>query len=484
MEELKVGDIIKERYSLIRFLGNGSFGEVWLSHDQLSGRDVALKIYLTLDPAGVEEFQREYANTIDLSSPYLLTPEYFDVYGRRPFLVMKYCENGSSSKLVGNVTEDLLWQFIQDVANGLAVLHNQLDPIVHQDIKPDNILIDGNGRFLITDFGISKRLRATMRRQSKRDVSSGAMPYMAPERFNSNPRLSTASDIWSLGASIYELAVGELPFSGFGGAMQRNGADMPSLPSPYSYRLNAFMQSCLSLDENARPSISQLLECIRHNNESNTYNNNDITSCKISKTNTPVELNIAGNVTQTLVKPYFNNAFGWIWFFCVLFLSSIIVFLPELHSALYMNGPELPVHMIIRGIALLAPVVMWFWGYIMVKRWDSIGKYLMCGAIYLIAIFWIYGFIGSLIEVVPKSSIPNKENLYNYVELIIGISFTGLFYIASLYGLFSALRFIKKGDKLNPVVWKYSGSITLPILYEFIFPSIALLLYITSWITK
>ncbi len=258
MEELKVGDIIKERYSLIRFLGNGSFGEVWLAHDLLSGREVALKIYLTLDPAGVEEFQCEYANTIDLSSQYLLTPEYFDVYGRRPFLVMKYCENGSSSKLVGCISEVLLWQFIQDVANGLAVLHNQSDPIVHQDIKPDNILIDGNGRFLITDFGISKRLRATMRRQSKRDVSSGAMPYMAPERFDSNPRLNTSSDIWSVGASIYELAMGELPFSGFGGAMQRNGADMPSLSENYSPVLNEIMQRCLSPESGDRPTAVDL----------------------------------------------------------------------------------------------------------------------------------------------------------------------------------------------------------------------------------
>ncbi len=258
MEELKVGDIIKERYSLIRFLGNGSFGEVWLSHDQLSGRDVALKIYLTLDPAGVEEFQREYANTIDLSSPFLLTPEYFDVFGRRPFLVMKYCENGSSSKLVGSISEDQLWQFIQDVADGLAVLHNQSDPIVHQDIKPDNILIDSNGRFLITDFGISKRLRATMRRQSKRDVSSGAMPYMAPERFDSNPRLNTSSDTWSVGASIYELAMGELPFSGFGGAMQRNGADMPSLSKNYSPVLNEVMQRCLNPVAGNRPTAVEL----------------------------------------------------------------------------------------------------------------------------------------------------------------------------------------------------------------------------------
>ena len=219
MEELKVGDIIKQRYTLVQFLGSGSFGEVWLAHDLMTGRDVALKIYLSLDPAGVEEFQREYSNSADLSSPYLLTPEYFDVHNRRPFLVMKFCENGSSSKLSGQISEDRLWAFIHDVASGLEILHSQSDPIVHQDIKPDNILVDSNGHFLITDFGISKRLRATMRRQSKRDVSSGAMPYMAPERFESMPKLNPASDIWSLGASIYELATGELPLNGLGGRM-------------------------------------------------------------------------------------------------------------------------------------------------------------------------------------------------------------------------------------------------------------------------
>lgn len=258
MEELKIGDIIKQRYVLVKFIGSGSFGEVWLAHDQMTARDVALKLYLSLDPAGVEEFQREYANTIDLSSPYLLTPEYFDVYGRKPFLLMKYCENGSSSKLAGQISENKLWAFIHDVASGLEILHSQSDPIVHQDIKPDNILIDANGRFLITDFGISKRLRATMRRQSKRDVSSGAMPYMAPERFDSNPRLNTSSDIWSLGASIYELAMGELPFSGFGGAMQRNGADMPSLDRGFSSVLNEIMQRCLNPNAANRPTALEL----------------------------------------------------------------------------------------------------------------------------------------------------------------------------------------------------------------------------------
>lgn len=267
MKELKIGDIIKQRYALVQFLGSGSFGEVWLAQDQMTGRDVALKIYLSLDPIGVEEFQREYSNTVDLSSPYLLTPDYFDVHNRRPFLVMKYCANGSSSKLAGQISEDKLWAFIHDVASGLEVLHSQSDPIVHQDIKPDNILVDRSGRFLITDFGISKRLRATMRRQSKRDISSGAMPYMAPERFDSTPRLTPASDIWSLGASIYELATGELPFSGFGGAMQRNGADMPSLNARYSTALNEIMQCCLMVNTIDRPSAVELLNWVQSKKE-------------------------------------------------------------------------------------------------------------------------------------------------------------------------------------------------------------------------
>lgn len=264
MDELKINGIIKDRYQLLKFLGNGSFGEVWLVHDKFTDRDVALKIYLSLDPSGIDEFQHEYSNSVDIASPFLLTPDYFDVYNRRPFLVMKYCENGSSSKLAGNITEEQLWQFIHDVASGLSVLHSQSDPIVHQDIKPDNILIDRQGHFLITDFGISKRLRATMRRQSKRDVSSGAMPYMAPERFESNPKLTTASDIWSLGASIYELATGELPFSGFGGSMQRNGAEIPSLPTIYSTSLNNIMQSCLAVNKEDRPSANEICEAAKN----------------------------------------------------------------------------------------------------------------------------------------------------------------------------------------------------------------------------
>lgn len=260
MSELKIGTKVKDRYTLKEFKGSGSFGEVWLAHDEVLDSDVAIKIYISLDPRGVEEFKSEYITTQGISHPNLLTTTYFDVWEQRPYLVMKYCAKGSSTSLSGKMDEYDLWQFIHDVAAGLKYLHNMPEPIIHQDIKPDNILVDDTNKYLITDFGISKKIRSTMRKQSKRAVGAGATAYMGPERFDADPSPVKASDIWSLGVSIYELATGDLPFSGLGGGMQKNGAEMPSLDNKWSKDLNMVMQSCLAKETWDRPTASQLEE--------------------------------------------------------------------------------------------------------------------------------------------------------------------------------------------------------------------------------
>ncbi len=260
MADLTQGTVVNNRYTLLEYKGRGSFGEVWLAHDDTLGIDVALKIYISLDQRGVDEFKSEYTTTLGLSHPQLLTASFFDVWESRPFLVMKYCENGSSSEIVGKATELDVWQFIHDVAAGLAYLHGQPEPIIHQDIKPDNILVNTDNRFLITDFGISKRVRSTMRKQSKRAVGAGATAYMGPERFGDDPNPVMASDIWSLGVSAYELATGELPFSGLGGGMQRNGAALPNLPQGWNPNLNDLIRRMMALEPWDRPTARQIAD--------------------------------------------------------------------------------------------------------------------------------------------------------------------------------------------------------------------------------
>lgn len=244
----------------MEYKGSGSFGEVWLARDEVLDCEVALKIYISLDSRGVEEFKREYITTLDVAHLNLLTADYFDVWEQRPFLVMRYCSMGSSSSLVGMIDETELWHFIHDVAAGLEYLHDMPNPIIHQDIKPDNILLDDSGRYLITDFGISKKIRSTMSKQSDRTIGFGAIAYMAPERFGSDSVPIKASDIWSLGVSIYELATGELPFDGLGGGMQKNGAEIPILDGRWSESIAMVMQSCLAKEPWNRPSAQQLKE--------------------------------------------------------------------------------------------------------------------------------------------------------------------------------------------------------------------------------
>lgn len=252
------GYLLDKRYVLQRYVGGGSFGEVWVALDQETELEVATKIYIAMDEKGLEDFKKEFQLSFELNHTNLLHANYLGVNeaDRRPYLVMPFCPDGSVSQYAGQMKEDDLWRFIHDTAAGLAYLHAQNPPIIHQDIKPDNILILKSGDYVITDFGISRQLRQSMR---KSDVgSAGAISYMGPERFSKNFSAVKASDIWSLGASIYELATGDVPFCGMGGSLQKQGADMPELPEEFSQKLNIVCQSCLAKETWNRPTAAQL----------------------------------------------------------------------------------------------------------------------------------------------------------------------------------------------------------------------------------
>lgn len=261
---MKVNDIFAGRYRLEKFLGSGTYSEVWMANDEKTNLKVALKIYAlatALDDNSLQMFAREFSLVADVNSPYVLKPLYFDS-DRKPFLVLQYCKNGSIKTLINNTDEKEVWEIILDVAKGLKELHSHKPPIVHQDIKPDNIMISDEGHYMITDFGVSVHLHSTLRQTVSSSLkSAGTKAYMAPERFDKQRMTPImASDVWSLGATIFELLSGDVPFSEDGGLNQKSGIEIPELPGNYSEALQKTLEDCLAHNPWNRPTVEQLIK--------------------------------------------------------------------------------------------------------------------------------------------------------------------------------------------------------------------------------
>lgn len=259
MEEKK---LFHDRYFMERLLGRGNFSEVWLARDTKTDIAVALKIYAPatgLDDNGLNVFAREFALVVNANHKNLLKPLYYDNFERKPYLVLPYCKDGSIMRNVGKFTEEEAWRLIRDVASGLSWLHNMKPPVIHQDIKPDNVMIGENGDFMITDFGVSTHLKSTLRKSMSAAFSSaGTIAYMAPERFGKDNTPIMANDIYSLGATVFEMLTGDTPFGNDGGLVQKKGADVPELKGEYSSQLKKVISKCLRTNAWERPTAEQL----------------------------------------------------------------------------------------------------------------------------------------------------------------------------------------------------------------------------------
>ena len=259
---LQQGSIFDSRYELTKFIGRGGFAEVWLVSDQLTGLEEALKIYAPgsgMDDDGLKLFVKELSVVHDLRHSNLLTPKMLGQCENQPYLILPYCPNGSLNKYVGSCDEELAWKILEQVASGLAYLHQR--NIVHQDIKPDNILLDANSDCVITDFGISLKAQSTLRKSMRIQANSGTMDYMAPERFSAEPHPIPANDVWSLGAMMFEMIEGVVPFAAqLGGLAQMNGAQIPTMHGEVSDSLKRVITSMLDAKADNRPTAAQVAE--------------------------------------------------------------------------------------------------------------------------------------------------------------------------------------------------------------------------------
>lgn len=272
------------RYKLLRPLSTeGGTADVWLAEDvntrdnpelmgelqdarngSDSGMLVAIKIYRpknALDIEGEQRFRDEYKIVHNCRHTNLLQPTNFSIFDDMPYLELPYCKNGSSELLIGKqMSEKEIWKFIFDVSSGLSYLHACNPPIIHQDIKPANVLIDDYHNYAITDFGISAQIGGKHSYYYD-DENSGTMAYMAPERFDENYKPTAESDIWAFGATLYEILTGNVPYREEGGKNQlMNNVQPQPMGSGTPKDVQKLILSCISLNPKDRPTANQIIK--------------------------------------------------------------------------------------------------------------------------------------------------------------------------------------------------------------------------------
>ncbi|HSG99207.1 MAG TPA: protein kinase, partial [candidate division Zixibacteria bacterium] len=207
-----IGKTIK-RFEIQSALGAGGMGKVYLARDTKLNRQVALK-FISADlqsDAFRKRFMHEAQAIAALNHPNVVTIYEIDEYENQPFIVLEHVDGQSLETLLGDggLEKTRALEIVRDVAHGLAAAHGV--GVIHRDIKPSNIIITNDGRAKILDFGLARLAGAT--RLTQAETTLGTLHYRSPEQVggdNSDHR----SDLFSLGAVLYEALTGEVPFGG------------------------------------------------------------------------------------------------------------------------------------------------------------------------------------------------------------------------------------------------------------------------------
>lgn len=210
-----VGKHISGRYKILKLIGGGGMSNVYLAHDIILSRDVAVKI-LRYDLSNEEElhrrFQREALSATSLTNPNIVSIYDVGEDGDMHYIVMEYIKGKTLKQYIQEFSPLSAGRSVHIMKQlTSAIAHAHENGIIHRDIKPQNILMDEEGNVKITDFGIATSLGATSFTQTNSVI--GTVHYLSPEQARGGIA-TMKSDIYALGIVFYELLTGELPFSG------------------------------------------------------------------------------------------------------------------------------------------------------------------------------------------------------------------------------------------------------------------------------
>ena len=257
------GEVIAGRYELEERVGSGGMSAVYRAHDRLLERKVALKILhrrLGGDDEYVERFRREARAVAQLAHPNVVTVIDRGEDAGRQFIVFEYVDGDDLKQLVdrsGPLSVDQVVDLGLQIAAALAFAHER--GIVHRDVKPQNVLLNGEGRAKVTDFGIARSLDVEQG-VTQTGTVLGTSNYIAPEQAAGEPS-DDRSDVYSFGVVLYELLTGAVPFEGdsfVAVALKHINEPAPSVLDrrpDMPLRLARLVDEMLAKEHDARPSM-------------------------------------------------------------------------------------------------------------------------------------------------------------------------------------------------------------------------------------
>jgi serine/threonine-protein kinase len=228
-----IGAILSGRYRLEAKLGSGGMSTVYLASDETLERRVAVKVMhreMSDQPDQLERFRREARAVAQLSHPNVVAVIDAGEDGGHPYIVFEYVEGETLKQRIdrlGRLPVDEATAYAIEIGRGLAAAHARR--MVHRDVKPQNVLIDPEGRAKVTDFGIARTLESDGLTKTGRVL--GTTDYVSPEQAMGHG-VDLRSDIYSLGVLLYEMLTGDVPFQAetvVGVAMKHVNEEMPDV---------------------------------------------------------------------------------------------------------------------------------------------------------------------------------------------------------------------------------------------------------------
>ena len=216
--EFASGQKVFGRYTLVKVLGRGGMGIVWLARDEELERDVALKFLPDLmihDRSAFDQLRRETKRCLELTHPHIVRIHDFVHDERSGGISMEYIDGETLSNLRAEKEQrvfqpDEIATWMSQLCDALDYAHTHAN-VIHCDLKPANLMVNQRGDLKITDFGIARSLGDSVGRLTLEQGRSGTLIYMSPQQLNGE-RCTQLDDIYSLGATIYELLTSKPPF--------------------------------------------------------------------------------------------------------------------------------------------------------------------------------------------------------------------------------------------------------------------------------